>query len=59
MLGVSDEHPRIKHAGLICLGLFITDQTPKIQKNYHSEIFPQILNTIRDDPELKIKYIAV
>ena len=59
MLGVSDQHPRIKHAGFICLGLFITYQTPKIQKNYHSEIVPHILNTIRTDPEPKIKYITV
>ena len=59
MLGVSDQHPRIKYAGYTCLGLFISDQSPNIQRNYHSEILPQILSTIRTDPETKIKYIAV
>ena len=57
--GISDHHPRIKYAGYICMGLFITDQSPKIQRYYHSEILPQILSTIRTDPETKIKYIAV
>lgn len=59
MIGVTDQHPRIKHAGLLWLGLFITDQTPRIQKEYHSEIVPSLINSIRFDPELKIKYISV
>ena len=59
MLGVSDQHPRIKYAGFICLGLLITNQTPTIQKNYHSEIVPQILNAIRNHPEHKIKFTAI
>ena len=58
IIGISDQHPRIKYGGFKCLELFITDQTPKIQINYHSEIIPQIINVIRIDPEFKIKGIA-
>ena len=59
MNGVSEKYARIKYAGLMCLGLFIFHQTPIIQKKYHSEIIPQILEVIQNNPNDKIKQIAV
>ena len=59
MLGVSDQHPRIKYVGYTCLGLFISDQSPKIQRNYNTEILQKISTSIRADPEIKIRYAAV
>ena len=56
--GVVDGHPRVKHIGLECFALFIKDQTPHIQRIYHSEIIPQWLSIMKNESFLKIKSIS-
>ena len=56
---ILDQHPRVKYVRLMCLELIIPNQTPKIQKNCHSDFVPQIIGIIQDDTSLKIKCIAV
>jgi hypothetical protein len=53
--GVVDEHPRVQFAGLTCLGLMISEQAPKAQKDYHSEIMPRLMSIMNSDSLLKIK----
>lgn len=54
--GVEDADDRVKNAGLLALGLMITDYNPQIQRKYHSEINQKLLSIIRsDDMDLKLK----
>lgn len=53
--GVVDEHPRVQFAGLTCLGLMISEQAPKAQKDYHSEIMPQLMSIMNSGSLIKIK----
>lgn len=53
--GVVDEHPRVKYAGLSCLGLMLTEQAPKAQKQFHAELMPQLMNLMNGDALLKVK----
>lgn len=53
--GVVDPHPRVQFAGLTCLGLMVTEQAPKAQKAYHSEIMPQLMGIMNSDAIIKIK----
>lgn len=53
--GVVDPHPRVKFAGIACLGLQLSEQAPTAQKKFHAEILPQLIKIMRDDPSVKIK----
>ena len=53
--GVVDEHPRVQYAGLTCLGLMLTEQSPQAQKMFHSEIMPQLMKIMSSDSLIKIK----
>lgn len=53
--GVVDEHPRVQYAGLTCLGLMLTEQSPQAQKTFHAEIMPQLMNIMSSSSLIKIK----
>jgi len=53
--GVIDEHPRVKYAGLTCLGMVLSELAPKAQKAFHAEIMPQLLEIMNSDQLIKIK----
>ena len=57
--GVEDSHPRVKYAGLTCLGLMLSEHSPKAQKKYHAEIMPKLMSIMQNDPVVKIKAQAV
>ena len=57
--GVIDSHIRVRFVGIECLALFITDQSPHLQRAYHSEIIPQCLKLMKDETCIKTKSISV
>lgn len=56
--GCVDPHPRVKYAGLTCLGLMLQEQAPKAQKKFHAEILPQLMTIMDQDELFKIKATA-
>jgi hypothetical protein len=41
--GLLDEHPRVRYAALMALGLLLNVLSPHIQMKFHSEMLPQLI----------------
>lgn len=57
--GCVDNHPRVRFAGLACLGLLLSEQAPKAQKKFHADIVPQLVEIMSNDALVKVKTQAV
>lgn len=57
--GVADPEPRVRYAGLSCLGLLLTELAPKAQKKFHGELLPVLLRLMREEQMLKLQTHAV
>jgi len=53
--GVVDSHPRVRFAGIACLGLMLSEQAPEAQKKYHAEILPELIKLMNNESYLKLK----
>lgn len=52
--GIVDSNPRVRYAGLSCLGLLLTEFSPKAQKKYHSELMPVLMKMMNEETIIKI-----
>ena len=57
--GLQDENPRVRYAGLSCLGLILTELSPHAQLKYHQELVPALLNIMQNEKVLKIQTHAI
>ena len=57
--GIQDEHPRVRHAGLSCLALILTELSPQAQTKFHAELVPVLISIMKDEKILKIQSHAV
>lgn len=53
--GIMDAHVRVRYAGLSCLGLLLTELSPKAQKKFHAELMPVLLKMIREEALIKVQ----
>lgn len=57
--GIMDPHMRVRYAGLSCLGLLLTELSPKAQKKYHAELMPVLLKMMKEESLIKVQCHAV
>lgn len=57
--GVADSHTRVRYTGLSCLGLLLTELSPKAQKKYHAELLPVLFKMMKEEPLIKMQTHAV
>jgi hypothetical protein len=53
--GIADDNTRVRYAGLTCFALLVTEVSPLVQKKYHGEVFPKIIEMMRSEKYLKMK----
>ena len=52
--GVADTNIRVRHAGLSCLALLLTELSPKAQKKFHADLMPVLLNMMKNEALIKM-----
>jgi len=53
--GLLDEHPRVRFAALMSLGLLMDVLSPDVQKKYHADIMNALIKMMQEETYIKMK----